>query len=116
TRSTGLGIAPAHYAEKAGAVAAIIIDVIVSDPPYSVSMIPSSATEFPVTIPVVVISQPDVQLLAAATGTITITLTGATDQRVGMDTMGHTDLFASNPVQGLSTLAPWDPLMRPDLL
>jgi len=110
------GVAVAHYAEKMGAVGALVVDRIGADPPYSISMLPSLKDLFPVHIPVVGLSMHDGGLLMTAAAGTAVTLSAMAGQGVGMDPNGRTDLFASSPVQGLSTLAHWDPLVRPDLL
>ncbi|HEY8924748.1 MAG TPA: PA domain-containing protein, partial [Polyangia bacterium] len=110
------GVAVASYAEKMGAVGALVVDRIGADPPYSVSLLPSLKDRFPVHIPVVGLSMHDGSLLSAAPAGTKVTLAATPGQGVGLDPSGRTDLFASSPVQGLSTLAHWDPLARPDLL
>ena len=109
----------AFLAQKAGAVGAMFEDPVGADPPYAVSVLPSIQNYGPVTIPTVSVSSHDLQVLSSAAGTsgsLMVTLDAVADQRVGADTMGRTDLFASNPVLGASTLSHWDPLARPDLL
>lgn len=106
----------AAMAQQAGAVGALFEDPVGTDPPFAVSVLPSIQNYGPVKIPVASVSSHDRKLLAAAGGTITIALGAVADQRVGADTMGRTDLFASAPVLGASTLSHWDPLARPDLL
>lgn len=106
----------AALAQQAGAVGALFEDPVGTDPPFAVSVLPSVQNYGPVTIPVASVSTQDRMALSAASGTTMISLGGVADQRVGADTMGRTDLFASTPVLGASTLSHWDPLARPDLL
>jgi len=110
------GVAVASYAEEMGAVGALVVDRIGADPPYSISLLPSLNDRFPVHIPVVGLSMHDGALLSSAPAGTKVTISATAGQGVGMDPEGRTDLFASSPVQGLSTLAHWDPLVRPDLL
>lgn len=106
----------AAMAQQAGAVGALFEDPVGVDPPFAVSVLPSIQNYGPVTIPVASVSTQDLMALSGASGTTMLALGGAADQRVGADTMGRTDLFASTPVLGASTLSHWDPLARPDLL
>ena len=109
----------AFLAQKAGAIGAMFEDPVGADPPYAVSVLPSIQDYGPVTIPTVSVSSHDVQVLSLAaggSGSVMVSLGAVADQRVGADGMGRTDLFASNPVLGASTLSHWDPLARPDLL
>jgi len=106
----------AAMAQQAGAVGALFEDPVGTDPPFAVSVLPSVQNYGPVKIPVASVSTHDFDALSAAGGTTMLTLGAVADQRVGADTMGRTDLFASAPVLGASTLSHWDPLARPDLL
>jgi len=106
----------AYVAQGAGAIGVLVPDRIGADPPYSVTSLPSVVAEFgPISIPVLSVSSGDATLLAGAAGT-TIMLGAAGNQYVGADANGRTEIFASSPVQGNSTLSHWDPLTRPDLL
>ena len=106
----------AAMAQQAGAVGALFEDPVGTDPPFAVSVLPSVQNYGPVKIPVASVSTHDFDALSAAGGTTTLALGAVADQRVGADPMGRTDLFASAPVLGASTLSHWDPLARPDLL
>lgn len=106
----------AAMAQQAGAVGALFEDPVGTDPPFAVSVLPSVQNYGPVKIPVASVSSHDLGVLSAASGTTMLTLGAVADQRVGADAMGRTNLFASAPVLGASTLSHWDPLARPDLL
>lgn len=106
----------AAMAQQSGAVGALFEDPVGTDPPFAVSVLPSVQNYGPVKIPVASVSSHDLTVLSAAGSSTMLTLGGTGDQRVGADTMGRTDLFASAPVLGASTLSHWDPLARPDLL
>jgi len=106
----------AAIAQQAGAVGALFEDGVGADPPFAVSVLPSIQNYGPVKIPVASVSSKDRSALASAGGTVMVSLGAVADQRVGADSMGRTDLFASSPVLGASTLSHWDPLARPDLL
>ena len=106
----------AAMAQQAGAVGALFEDPVGTDPPFAVSVLPSIQNYGPVTIPVASVSMQDYTVLSSAGGSIMLSLGAVADQRVGADAMGRTDLFASSPVLGASTLSHWDPLARPDLL
>jgi MYXO-CTERM domain-containing protein len=106
----------AAMAQQSGAVGALFEDPVGTDPPFAVSVLPSVQNYGPVKIPVASVSSHDLTALSAAGSNTMLSLGAAGDQRVGADTMGRTDLFASAPVLGASTLSHWDPLARPDLL
>src|SRR3569623_1850131 len=106
----------AAMAQQAGAVGALFEDPVGTDPPFAVSVLPSVQIYGPVKIPVASVSSHDLGVLSAASGTTMLTLGAVADQRVGADAMGRTNLFASAPVLGASTLSLWAPLARPDLL
>ena len=108
----------ADYAQKAGALAAIVADADAITPPASsIEVDARYLNMFTITIPTVEISKTEADLLIAASSSgLSVTLSANPAQRVGADPTGKVYIYASKPTTSASTMSHWDPLTRPNLL
>jgi hypothetical protein len=105
----------AANAQNAGATGLIVVNNVAGSPAPSFADDPAVTTT--ITIPVVVLTQPDGNAIKGQLGSgVNGTLKLDTTVRAGADPTGKALLNTPNPVVGGSSVSHWDPLMTPNQL
>jgi hypothetical protein len=106
-------VAKALSVQGAGAVAAILVDSLLTAPPLA----PTGTGGGAVTIPVVRVTQSDAGAMRAALGAaVSATLQYDAARLRGASATGRVYLYAPDPVQVGHSVTHWDPIAQPDLL
>lgn len=111
-RGTCTFVTKAKNAQNAGAIGVIIVDNRLETPPPGMA-----GTDPSVTVPTVMISQPDgATIEGQLTGGVNATLGLDLSIRAGADANGRGLLWTPNPVQPGSTISHWDQIATPNQL
>lgn len=109
-------VVAAKAAQSAGAVAALLV----RDSPYDLPPLPLETTEQiePIALPLLTLAANDARAiqLAMSRGTLNAQLSSDMTQHLGTDSEGRPLMFASNPVNGGSSVSHVEPVLRPNQL
>ena len=111
-RGTCTFVVKARNCQNAGAIAVLVADNTSDNPPAGLG-----GTDSSITIPMVRITQADgATLRSNLSSGVNATLRADPSVLAGADSSGRALLFATNPIQGGSSISHWDTIAFPNLL